>query len=1189
MSVWKSPIFYFGIVLLAVLVSALSAPFIVNWNGYRDNLEAYGRKLTGREVAINGPISVRLFPWPRLVTEDVSIANPKGFEGSPTLNARSINAELALAGLFAGEIRVESITLDHPVMSVVRNSDGAGNWNFRPDQVLQDSKLLDQVKLERITILDGELRIQDKVHGYGSTVKALNAILSASVLEGPWRVQGTAAVNDFSFDLNFSSSIWRANEPFHFGLKLDPQDAAFPAFAFEGQEFFGAISGKMNLTPAVSEDGRQSLDIPFAPLQMQADVKVNFETLALDKIHIVPADAKDSGTLIEGTASVTLQDGMKAEVNLNSPRLDLDNLAGSQSLRLWRAGGAMGVLNTVIKGLPERLDLTAIVNIATLSEADEALENVQLTARAQQDVIRIQNFTADLPGRSRMKFNGIVFPGDTAAEMGGSLAIESNDTRKFVSWMWPEAKTQISKIWTGSRGRLKAQSDVTWSGNRFGLQNLKYELDAQAGKAELAVRMGKLPAVDLNLQAEIFDLDNYVSGEALRLSAIVPLLQTDNGVEKRFSFQSRKLRMNTVEAENVVFDFASNTSGFEVKKFDLGSVEGAHVQGQGLVLQGPDGPTGDIKLAVAATNPHGLLRLLGFAAGPWNSVLGQTDLQASVSIKPGATQPLVTFDVIGQTGPLHISVTGDVKDVAKGLAGTLGLSSEITTSDSADLFRLFGITPATSGSAGKIVLTAAGSNDAGFKTVISANVFDAQIDYDGTAKKLGSALPELTGKISALANDGTALGRALGASGALGMGGKFNTSFSVAPQNGGLVFPNLRAEIAGQTVTGEFGLASDGKLNADLAFVSLNLKHLLAAGFFPWDGQEPRSDSLFADHVSLITSGEIWLRSQALVTGFGSDLKDAVLGLAFDDQGRSISIASRGADGEPFKLELSLKSKGSSFAASGSGHIGVDLEKTLHLKDGQTIAKGRAIFDGQVFGEGRSLQAVLSTLNGAGTYVLHDAVLTSISPLQFFSSLKTVKSANDLQNAFAVLLIGPGLPLSSEQRAVNIVNGVTNFEPLVVAMADAAVVVAPSYDLNTGDLVADVTMRPKAEANLPAMRVTYAGPVYELVQRNDISALSAKLGYAIITKDLSELDRVQSEQARLSAEEDAQRKADAEKFAAFQAQRGELRLRQRELRVHAAQRLIDVANRKAELDRELAAAAALNKLEITKFKRLLLQ
>jgi len=62
MSIWKSPIFYLGLLLVLLVGGALVAPFVIDWNGYRGSLEAYGARIAGRKVAIAGPIEVRLFP-----------------------------------------------------------------------------------------------------------------------------------------------------------------------------------------------------------------------------------------------------------------------------------------------------------------------------------------------------------------------------------------------------------------------------------------------------------------------------------------------------------------------------------------------------------------------------------------------------------------------------------------------------------------------------------------------------------------------------------------------------------------------------------------------------------------------------------------------------------------------------------------------------------------------------------------------------------------------------------------------------------------------------------------------------------------------------------------------------------------------------------------------------------------------
>jgi uncharacterized protein involved in outer membrane biogenesis len=64
MKLWKAPIFYIGIALVMAIGLALAAPYLINWDGYRQTIEAYGEKLTGRKVTVAGDISGTLFPWP---------------------------------------------------------------------------------------------------------------------------------------------------------------------------------------------------------------------------------------------------------------------------------------------------------------------------------------------------------------------------------------------------------------------------------------------------------------------------------------------------------------------------------------------------------------------------------------------------------------------------------------------------------------------------------------------------------------------------------------------------------------------------------------------------------------------------------------------------------------------------------------------------------------------------------------------------------------------------------------------------------------------------------------------------------------------------------------------------------------------------------------------------------------------
>ena len=113
-TVWTSPVLYLGILLVVAVVGLLAAPFIIDWNGYRAELEAYGKKLTGREVIVEGPVSARLFPWPRLTVENVRVASPDGMEAREFAAARRLTVNMTLQGLLQGGIDVESIAIEEP-------------------------------------------------------------------------------------------------------------------------------------------------------------------------------------------------------------------------------------------------------------------------------------------------------------------------------------------------------------------------------------------------------------------------------------------------------------------------------------------------------------------------------------------------------------------------------------------------------------------------------------------------------------------------------------------------------------------------------------------------------------------------------------------------------------------------------------------------------------------------------------------------------------------------------------------------------------------------------------------------------------------------------------------------------------------------------------------------------------------
>ncbi len=1189
MSIWKSPVFYFGIFLVVVLIALLAAPFVVDWTQWRGNLEAYGHKITGRSVSINGPINVRLFPFPTLQMNDVAIANPPGFQGPTMAQVKSLTAHLALGGLFSGEIRVDGIDVESPVFNLARNDKGQINWRFQPDLQLEHSHLLDKVQLDGIVVKGGRIHLADDKRGQELVLDHLDGTMSAPSLHGPWRANFTGALNDAPLAIVVSTSQWAGEGPLKFGLKLIPQDGVTPALVFDGEQDDGHVKGNVGLAPAPREDGRQALEGQFKPLQAQARIDATFDLVDLDAIRVTPVDEKDTGTLIEGKAHFDLSDGVRADVALTSPHVDLDSLAGAQSLRVWRAGGVMALLNSALASFPEKLNVTTQFDVAAVSAAGETLENVHLVSQAEQNDIRIRDFTADLPGRSRMKFNGIVFPGEGAAELGGSVAFESNDTRSFAQWLWPEGKQSLADLWTGARGRLKAQSDVTWNGKQFGLQNLNYELDGEPGKADLAVVTGALPAVKLNLDAGAVDVETYIKGGILVLAqgGIGSLMQNADGVEKRLQLSAKSLGLNGILAKDVVFDFDASASGFEIKKLDIGAVSGARLSGQGLVLNGPDGPSGNIKMKLGADRLSAVLQLLGvLPKGPeprWMASLGTSQFDGNFAVKPGTSEPAVTFDVTGSSGDFNVAGNGTVKELAQWPKSRVELAASINAADDVAFARLIDPSQPSGGKPGHLAWTANGTTAEGFAASLTAATFGANLTADGRLNPV-SGFNGSKAKVSVLADDAAGLARLFNLP--LAVPNKTALSFqtNVAAETDGIRFTDITGKLGAGQISGTASLDQAGMVSAELHGGQLRLGDVLELAFLPWRGASLGLDQSFSDGLILGHGGHINLVPDILAPGVGPDLTKPVIDYQFGLDQRVFKLA---AQSPATTLEFSLKPDGSNFALAGKLAGGFALDEILRKSDGTIFAKGPAQLSAEFSASARSPAGLLAQLSGSGS-LKHDRVLLpKFSPDAFYAGLANVKDASSLQSSFALASAGPGLELAPAEMKFELAQGSANFEKRNVEQGSVGLAIAASDDLANNDVRLGLTASKGDQPDLPSFTVSYRGPAGNLTQRDDFKALSDKLGYGFIARDMAELDRVKQEQEKLAAEQAAQQQADQEKFAAYQAQRGELRLRLRELKVHAAQREINAVRYRATVEAAIAAGQAINKLERQKFLHML--
>jgi AsmA protein len=114
-----------AVVLLVIILIAL--PFILSVNQFRPQIESKLSSALGREVKV-GRMKLSLLSG-SLAVDDITIADNPAFSRSPLVTAKSLEAGIELRPLiFSKEIRVVSIVLDRPEITLIRSA--SGKWNF---------------------------------------------------------------------------------------------------------------------------------------------------------------------------------------------------------------------------------------------------------------------------------------------------------------------------------------------------------------------------------------------------------------------------------------------------------------------------------------------------------------------------------------------------------------------------------------------------------------------------------------------------------------------------------------------------------------------------------------------------------------------------------------------------------------------------------------------------------------------------------------------------------------------------------------------------------------------------------------------------------------------------------------------------------------------------------------------------
>lgn len=336
---------FFGGLLVLVLSALFAVPSFVDWNGYRGVFEEEASKVLGRDVRVGGAVNLRFLPAPYVQFDKIRIANVTGQTGEPFVRADSFKMWLSASALLRGVLEASEIELSKPVLTLVADKAGGGNWSNITLRSADLPFVPRELALRSVRLSDGTISLYNATTDRVAHVDNINGELSAEGLTGPFRFKGNASWLGAAHGLAFATEAPARDGSF--GLKISARSTGSPdVYLLNGHvsdlasnpSFKGEWTGTVTM-PAyeAAADQSDASKGDATLLDLKADVAGDLSGAHFDNVTL-SLNAGAEPQMITGSAVASWAAPARLDLKLASKWLDIDRLAGAgQGSEIGRA------------------------------------------------------------------------------------------------------------------------------------------------------------------------------------------------------------------------------------------------------------------------------------------------------------------------------------------------------------------------------------------------------------------------------------------------------------------------------------------------------------------------------------------------------------------------------------------------------------------------------------------------------------------------------------------------------------------------------------------------------------------------------------------------------------------------------------------------------------------------------------
>lgn len=209
----------FGVVMALLAAVLVALPWLIPLDYDKGQITAQVKAITGRDLSIDGPMRLSLFPL-SVEAHGVAFANPPGSQQPAMVKLDTIDVELRLLPLLSGRLDIARFVLKKPVIDLEVDPAGVPNWVFAHDTAAPPAPppqttasggsataALGRLSIAKMHIEDGFLSFVNRRNGTQETISGLNLDIAFPGANGPLKISGSGIVEKQRYNLDLSGVV----------------------------------------------------------------------------------------------------------------------------------------------------------------------------------------------------------------------------------------------------------------------------------------------------------------------------------------------------------------------------------------------------------------------------------------------------------------------------------------------------------------------------------------------------------------------------------------------------------------------------------------------------------------------------------------------------------------------------------------------------------------------------------------------------------------------------------------------------------------------------------------------------------------------------------------------------------------------------------------------------------------------